>query len=466
MAKAYVNGELIDVPEPAKKTINRPAPQSVTKGRKPVSASPKGRVTAGGQPVKTVTGQARTPSPKAPRGFSRGGMGGAPRPVGGAGTALGALGSGMMMPALAETALNLTPEGYGPKAPQGPDQIGPRDYNQYQGALPFLGSFGAGVEKMAGDVGQVLGELSTYLPESMGGIKGADGKTVTLAPDQWQELKDEQYGGMFGVDQETYGYLASGSEEMPTGTPALPPMEMMASHGPGYVPNESPIEVTDDGKVKPNPRYGMPDRPDVGRRQLDERFGAITGGAIPETMEGFMVANFLQNQLRMDDSRRVGDAKDLYEADLGALPNFMREDRAREMMPYEQDSKSAYAEQARALAGMAPTEKAYKEAQTSKLQAETSATLSKEESKEMRVHERAMQDAATLAKEYLKMQGIVDPSPEDLAAIQNVIYNRQMEAYANTKKGKKAKMTDRTEGDEGGWFSDPTPAIPYGVVYE
>jgi hypothetical protein len=453
MAKAFVNGEYIDVPEPKKITKAPAGPRVKARSGTPTTATPQGRVSTGGKPVKTTVAK---PSAKAPRGFSRGSYGlkpAAPVPA----SPLGALGGGMAVTGAGEMLHALTPEGYGSKAAE---EQSPRDYNTYQGVLAPLGQFGAGVEKVAGDIGQVVGELSTYLPEELGGIRTAQGDVPKA---DMQELKDEQYQGMFGQDQEGYGYLASGSEQMPTGTPALPPMEMMRGGELGSV-DESPIAIK-DGKVTANNRYGMPDRPDTSRRDLATRFGDITGGEIPTSMEGFMVANFLQNQLRMDDSRRVGDAKDIYEADLGALPNFMSQDRLREMMPYEQEAKTAQAGYQKALTSGVPSAIGEREARAKLLNKQAEGTLNKEEGKELQIHKQAMADSTRMATEYLKTMGISDPTPEDLSAIADVIYSKRMETFRQTKGGKTAKLSQRQEAEEN-WIADDVPAIPYGVTYE
>jgi hypothetical protein len=453
MAKAFVNGEYIDVPEPKKITKAPAGPRVKARSGTPTTATPQGRVSTGGKPVKTTVAK---PSAKAPRGFSRGSYGlkpAAPVPA----SPLGALGGGMAVTGAGEMLHALTPEGYGSKAAE---EQSPRDYNTYQGVLAPLGQFGAGVEKVAGDIGQVVGELSTYLPEALGGIRNADGSVPKA---DMQELKDEQYQGMFGQDQEGYGYLASGSEQMPTGTPALPPMEMMRGGELGSV-DESPIAIK-DGKVTANNRYGMPDRPDTSRRGIAARFGEITGGEVPDTMEAFMVANFLQGQLQMDDSRRVGDAKDIYEADLGALPNFMSQDRMREMMPYEQEAKTAQAGYQKALTSGVPSAIGEREARAKLLNKQAEGTLNKEEGKELQIHKQAMADSTRMATEYLKTMGISDPTPEDLSAIADVIYSKRMETFRQTKGGKTAKLSQRQEAEEN-WIADDVPAIPYGVTYE
>jgi hypothetical protein len=88
MAKAFVNGEYIDVPEPKKITKAPAGPRVKARSGTPTTATPEGRVSTGGKPVRTKVSK---PSVKAPRGFSRGSYGlkpATPVPT----SALGALG--------------------------------------------------------------------------------------------------------------------------------------------------------------------------------------------------------------------------------------------------------------------------------------------------------------------------------------------------------------------------------------
>lgn len=482
MAQAYVDGKLVEVSGPGKK-YNKPAGPKIKKQYSTkATAEPKGSTTVGGKKQPKIIRASREPKVKPPKGFYGGGLAEMPNPALGMRGVLPSLNPASVSMAT-EVAADLTPEGFGPKAGFGNEQT-PRDFNTYRGKLPFLGSFGAGIEKVAGDLGQVAGEISTHLPESLGGIKAqppawvqtpsgsyvknanTEARTPALTEDQFQALKDQQYMDMFGVDQEGYGYLASGSEKMPTGKSfGAPPAEVVNQDLRGETfRGQSPITFTEDGIVKAN-RYGAPDRPDVMRRSLEERLGAVTGGDIPDSMEGFMVANFLQNQLRLDDSRRVGDAKDIYKADLSALPGFMQEDRLSQKLPAEIAGLEAQAGYNTALAGQVPSRTKLIEAQASQATAAAEAMPNKEESKMIEVEKKAMDNARALAIEQLKSAGITDASPEDIAAIQNVLYNQIMQGHAQTRKGKKAKLTPRTEASEGSFFRDPVPAIPYGVVY-
>jgi len=381
MAKIYVNGQWMDEPKPTTsgksgpKKINKPAgPKVKARGTKPVSAKPSGNVTYDGKRSAKLSQRGPgTPPKNAPRGFSRGGYGGAPKYAPGVG-ALEALGGGLGVMAAGDIAYAMTPEGYGPKAGYGNEQS-PRDFNTYQGALPMLGTAGAATEKFAGDVGQVVGELSTFLPEGMGGVKtqaplyiqNPDGSyspnpaagtasTAELSPEQWQEMKDEQYMGMFGQDQEGYGYLASGSEPMPLGPgPAPSPAAPDDNQVPdprgdgsfGMTPDDSPVDVKNGTVI---PRYGMPEAPTM--RSYGERLYDVMGETMPDSMEAFMVANFMQNKLLGDDKRSM----DQYKSELNAMPQYMQQDYMRQALPSLIEQRLSGSELSRTQAKLAPGE--------------------------------------------------------------------------------------------------------------
>lgn len=230
--------------------------------------------------------------------------------------------------------------------------------------------------------------------------------------------------------------------------------QIAMSGGGGGLP--SPIDIDANGRVIPITG------PDMTRRSLAERYGDVTGGGIPDTMEGFMVANFMQNQLRMDDSRRVGDNKEIYKADLGALPQFMEQERKQreflanmEMLPYEIDASKAQAEASR---GQAMRDKAAAENMPSK-----------EESRTIEFEKRAAQDASDAASAYFKDNNITNPTPGEVRAVKDFFYLSTMEAFEQNRKGKKARLTERQPATETSWLGlvgENKPAIPMGIAYE
>lgn len=135
--------------------------------------------------------------------------------------------------------------------------------------------------------------------------------------------------------------------------------------------SQSPIDIQ-NGKVTPS-------RPDLNRRGLADRLGDVTGGRMPTSMEGFMVANFLQNQLRMDDSRRINTDKDIYKAQLTALPQFMTEERLMQKLPSDIALQNSQAESYSASALGQPFVNAHRIAQTKNLEKQTEGMLSNEQ---------------------------------------------------------------------------------------
>jgi hypothetical protein len=221
----------------------------------------------------------------------------------------------------------------------------------------------------------------------------------------------------------------------------------MSPNGPD---SKSPVVVA-NGEVKANPRYGMPESPYVTRRGLAERLGAITGGAVPDSMEGFMVANFMQNQLRQDDAAMVGDNKDIFEAELGALPNFMQADYKRQMMPAEQAKADAYSLNAQTQASIAPSTIDRNTAAAMKLRKEAESMLTRKEKLTKEDQNFLTELAGKQAIEELKMSYGGDASliPPDMIGQKTMaILSGLMQGKKRVEEGKVPKYTPGVPGEE------------------
>lgn len=268
----------------------------------------------------------------------------------------------------------------------------------------------------------------------------------------------------FTVGSYPRGAVTAPTDIGPPNVPRPPAPAMIESTGflgdSGMSPSgpdpKSPV-VVQNGEVKANPRYGMPESPYVTRRGLAERLGAITGGAVPDSMEGFMVANFMQNQLRQDDAAMVGDNKDIFEAELGALPNFMLQDYKRQMMPAEQAKADAYALNAQTQASMAPSTIDRNTAAATKLRKEAESMLTRKEKLTKEDQNFLTELAGKQAIEELKQSYGGDASliPPDMIGQKTMaILSGLMEGKKNVEQGMRPKYTPGVPGEENVIFPD------------
>jgi hypothetical protein len=230
----------------------------------------------------------------------------------------------------------------------------------------------------------------------------------------------------------------------------------------------SPINIQ-NGKVTPNPMYGgVPQAPELALRGLDERLGDVTGGGVPDSMEGFMVANFMQNQLRRDDIFNNKQALDLYKTQMTALPQLMQEERMRQRLPSDinyQDSQAMYQ---RGLTESLPATNQLREAQAALALQQAQGVMSVKEQREANLDTQLYKDATALAKDALKQSygSESDIPPDVLGQYIASIYSGMIKGHKNAQAGK-TPIFNKGQAEEKSWYGGvKQPALDPSILWQ
>lgn len=240
------------------------------------------------------------------------------------------------------------------------------------------------------------------------------------------------YPGMIGKPAIPTGMMkVHPAQPNPAAVPGVvsPPSDEVVSPPPPPVP---PVDITADGKVVP---VNQPNAPDLHRRSYAELLGDVTGGAIPDSIEGFAVANALAGKLGRDDSKRIADNMEVYKTDMAAVPQFAEANRKNRMEPAERAHMKALTR--------------HNEAATAVQTKTAENMLTKEEADEQLIYKEAMQNATLLAKEHIRLAGGDENDPGLIAQIQSAYMSEIMQGYRNDKAGKKTSIVPGQEEKKG-----------------
>jgi hypothetical protein len=170
------------------------------------------------------------------------------------------------------------------------------------------------------------------------------------------------------------------------------------------------------------------------------------GNRAPQSLAGFMVANFLQNGLQRDDQRRVNDSKDIYKSDMNDIPAWNTGDRAERELPSKIAANEARASANTAITGQSESTTAYRKAQTDQIRANIKNAYTKDEklnNLDMSTAVKAIDDSfARLEKDVL----FQDKTPEEQAEIKTRI---ERETIARIRGMRETARKGKKKGKDG-----------------